>query len=157
MKVFKILLFLILVSCELNGKLIVEHKEFVFYPNNLEVNRFGGIRQAYFIENAPEKTSDLFIYLDNLVEGLMVFELNSELKSVTFFFFTEKKYSWLLGEVNERYQSDGPWVEDKNNPRRAEYRFSLDSNGKRKLTKTFYNNIREVLPGVEYIKTKYIE
>jgi hypothetical protein len=157
MKVFKILFFLILVSCELNDKLIVEHKEFVFYPNNSDVNRFGGIRQAYFIENAPEKTSDLFIYLNDLVEELMIFELNSELKSVTFFFFTEKKYSWLLGEVNERYQSDGPWVEDKNNPRRAEYRFSLDSNGKRKLTKTFYNNIREVLPGVEYIKTKYIE
>lgn len=158
MKVFKILISLILISsCEVKDKSTPICKEFLFYPNHVEISESGSIHQSYFIENAPEKNVDLAVYLDGLVERLMTYELNSKLKSVTFFFFTEKKYSWLLGRVNEKYQSDGSWVEDKNNPRRAEYRFHIDINGRYKLTKTFYNNIREVLPGIEYIKTEHIE
>lgn len=156
MKIFKLtFLLLFFISCNFL-KSTPECFEFKNYPNTDRVTETQSMFKYYFIKNAPENNEEFRKYTDELVYQLMNYKLNDSVKSITFFFFTEKKFGFFWGPIDVNYHSDGSGVEDHNNPRRAEYTFSINKQKEVWLSTTIYKNERTVLPSIEYSKRKLI-
>ncbi|WP_445748636.1 hypothetical protein [Polaribacter sp.] len=154
MKIFKLILFILFISCDFI-KSSPECLEFENYPNTDRVTETKSMYKYYFIKNAPDNNEELRVYTDKLTFELMDYVLNDSVNSVTFFFFTDKP-GFLWGIVDENYSSEGPTVEDHNNPRRAEYTFSINEEKEVWLSTTIYKNERTVLPSIVYSKRKLI-
>jgi len=155
MKIFKLILFILFISCDFI-KSSPECLEFENYPNTNRVTETKSMYKYYFIKNAPDNNEELRVYTDNLVYKLMNYKLNDSLKKITYFFFTEKKFGLFWGPIDENYSSEGPTVEDHNNPRRAEFTFSINEEKEVWLSTTIYKNERTVLPSIVYSKRKLI-
>lgn len=116
----------------------------------------GSIYRYFLIQNAPNNDDSLRIFTAKLMRDIVNVKLNDTLKKVTCLFFTDEKRG-VWNDIDENYKSDGPTVEDYNNPRRAEYIYHLDKENNVWLECVIYKNERAVIPSVVYIKSKKIK
>lgn len=154
MKVFNIFIIASIFFACTQKNTLPEYKEFKNYPNDNRINSDGSLFQYYFIENAPKDNEKLRLYTDKITKELMTYNFNDTLKRVTFIFFTDRE-SFFWG-TDENYHSNSSGIEDYNNPRRAEYSYSLDKKNKIWLSTTIYENKRASIPPIVYIKSKII-
>jgi hypothetical protein len=103
------------ISCD-SVKTKPEYLEFENYLNTDRVTETNSIYKYYFIKNAPENNEKLIEYTDNLVYKLINYKLKDSVKTITFFFFTEKNFGFFWGPIDVNYHSNSSGVEDANNP-----------------------------------------